>query len=213
MFIYLYFDLEFNNCISFEHDDVIKWKHFPRYWSFVRGIHRSPVNSPHKGQWREALMVSLICAWTNGIINNRDSGDLRRHRAHYDANGMKMLHNLHWAHTPWWKQYYATFRQWLSIYFFQSGNPYVQLILNKRMYVLMTLTSNHTTWPWIQFQIISNVLIIPCQNMSNRSLELDIWFINTSLSAVLTLTVKNVWHWFPIDKCIHNPKKSPFWNF
>ena len=32
------------------HDDVIKWKHFPRYWPFVRGIHRSPVNSPHKGQ-------------------------------------------------------------------------------------------------------------------------------------------------------------------
>ena len=32
------------------HDDVIKWKHFPRSWPFVRGIHRSPVNSPHKGQ-------------------------------------------------------------------------------------------------------------------------------------------------------------------
>ena len=32
------------------YDDVIKWKHFPRYWSFVRGIRRSPVNSPHKGQ-------------------------------------------------------------------------------------------------------------------------------------------------------------------
>ena len=32
-----------------QHDDVIKWKHFPRYWPFVRGIHRSPVNSPHKG--------------------------------------------------------------------------------------------------------------------------------------------------------------------
>ena len=31
------------------HDDVIKWKHFPRYWPFVRVIHRSPVNSPHKG--------------------------------------------------------------------------------------------------------------------------------------------------------------------
>ena len=25
------------------HDDVIKWRHFPRYWPFVRGIHRSPV--------------------------------------------------------------------------------------------------------------------------------------------------------------------------
>ena len=45
------------------HDDVIKWKHFPRYWPFVRGIHRSPVNSPHKGQWRGALMFSLICVW------------------------------------------------------------------------------------------------------------------------------------------------------
>ena len=40
-----------------------KWKHFPRYWPFVRGIHRSPVNSPHKGQWRAALMFSSICAW------------------------------------------------------------------------------------------------------------------------------------------------------
>ena len=38
------------------HDDVIKWKHFPRYWPFVRGIRRSPVNFPHKGQWRGALM-------------------------------------------------------------------------------------------------------------------------------------------------------------
>ena len=43
-------------------DDVIKWKHFPRYWSFVRGIHRSPVNSPHKGQWRGALMFFLWSA-------------------------------------------------------------------------------------------------------------------------------------------------------
>ena len=41
------------------HDDVIKWKRFPRYWPFVRGIHRSPVNSPHKGQWRRALIFSL----------------------------------------------------------------------------------------------------------------------------------------------------------
>ena len=43
------------------HDDVIKWKHLPRYWPFVRGIHRSQVNSPHNGQWRGALMFSLIC--------------------------------------------------------------------------------------------------------------------------------------------------------
>ena len=67
------------------HDDVIKWKHFPRYWPFVRRIHRSPVNSPHKGQWRGALMFSLIYAWTNGWVNNRSAGDLRHHCAHYDV--------------------------------------------------------------------------------------------------------------------------------
>ena len=67
------------------HDDVIKWKHFPRYWPFVRGIHRSPVNSPHKSQWRGALMFTLICARINGWVNNREAGDLRRYRAHYDV--------------------------------------------------------------------------------------------------------------------------------
>ena len=54
---------------------------FPRYWPFVRGIHRAPVNSPHKDQWRGALMFSVICVWTNGLVNNRDAGDLRRYRA------------------------------------------------------------------------------------------------------------------------------------
>ena len=42
------------------HDDVTKWKHFPRHWPFVRGIHRSPVNSLYKGQWREALMLAGV---------------------------------------------------------------------------------------------------------------------------------------------------------
>ena len=71
--------------IKLTHDDVIKWKHFPCYWQFVRWIHRSPMNSPHKGQWREALMFSLICAWINGWVNNGEVGDLRHHRAHYDV--------------------------------------------------------------------------------------------------------------------------------
>ena len=64
---------------------IIKWNHCPRYWPFVRGIHRSPVNSPDKGQWRGALMFSLICTRRNGWVNNREAGDLRRHRTHYDV--------------------------------------------------------------------------------------------------------------------------------
>ena len=75
------------------HDNVIKWKHFPRYWPFVRRIHRSSLNPPppppppppphthtHKGQWRGALIFSLISAWINGWVNNCEAGDLRLHR-------------------------------------------------------------------------------------------------------------------------------------
>ena len=72
-------------CWLHMHDDVIKWKHFPRYLPFVQGIHRSPVNSPHKDQWRGALMCSLICAWINGWVNNREAGDLRRHCTYNDV--------------------------------------------------------------------------------------------------------------------------------
>ena len=72
------------------HDDVIKWKHFPRNWPFVREIHRSPVNFPHKGQWRGALMFSLIYAWMNDWVNNREAGDLRRQHGHYDVIVMRI---------------------------------------------------------------------------------------------------------------------------
>ena len=66
---------------------------FSRSWPFVWGIHRSPVNSPHKGQWRGALTFSLICTWINGWVNNRKAGNLRRHRAHYDVTIMSSSHS------------------------------------------------------------------------------------------------------------------------
>ena len=81
------------------HDDVIKWKHFPRFWPVMRGIHRSPVNSSQKGQRRGALIFSLICAWTKGWVNNRDAGDLRRHRAHYDVTTM-VCYSFLFRHGP-----------------------------------------------------------------------------------------------------------------
>ena len=56
------------------HEDVIKWKHFPLHWPFVRGIHRSPMNSPHKGQWRRALMFSLFCAGKSGWVHTCEAG-------------------------------------------------------------------------------------------------------------------------------------------
>ena len=83
----------------------------------MRGIHRSPVTSPHKGQWRGAFIVSLICAWINRWVNNREAGNLRQYRAHYDAIVMlahicvtrARLPNLHYAGTS--KQSNCTFLQ------------------------------------------------------------------------------------------------------
>ena len=38
----------------------------------------------HNGQWRGSLLGLYICAWTNAWANNRNNGDLRRHRAYHD---------------------------------------------------------------------------------------------------------------------------------
>ena len=107
-------DGEWNCCIlprtiNSHSDDVIKWKHFPRYWPFVRGIHRSPVNSPHKGMWHGTLMFSLIYARINGWVNNRKSVDLRRHRTHYDVNvmtQMAIVAHIHNVRNPRWEIWY-----------------------------------------------------------------------------------------------------------
>ena len=72
-----------------DHDDFVKWKHVPHYLPFVRVMHRSPVNSPHKGQWWGALLFPWICAWTNGRVNNREACHLRRHRAHSDHRNVR----------------------------------------------------------------------------------------------------------------------------
>ena len=66
-------------------------EHFPRYWPFVRGIRWILVDSPHKGQWRRALVFSLISVWTNDWFNKRNAGELRHHRAHNDVTAMGHL--------------------------------------------------------------------------------------------------------------------------
>ena len=80
------------------HDDVIKWKHFLRNCSFVRRIHQSLVDSPHKGQRPPALTFSLICASTNVWAHNQDADVLRRHRGHYDVTVMV----VYWIRSKVW---------------------------------------------------------------------------------------------------------------
>ena len=68
------------------------WRHqmetFSALLALCAGNSPFPVNSPHKGQWRGALMFSLICARINDWVNNREAGELRRHRGHCDVNAM-----------------------------------------------------------------------------------------------------------------------------
>ena len=72
------------------HDDVIKWKKISALLVLCKG---NPTESPHKGQWRRALIISLICVLTTGLANNRAAGYLIRHCAHYDVT-VKMFIEL-----------------------------------------------------------------------------------------------------------------------
>ena len=58
-------------------------------WSDALSMRR-PVNSPHKCQWHRALIFSVICVWINGWVNYRETGELRRYRAHYDVIAMSI---------------------------------------------------------------------------------------------------------------------------
>ena len=75
------------------HDDVIKWKHFPRYWSFCGN---SPVTGelPSQRPVTRSFDLYLICAWTNGWVNNRQAGDLRRQRAYYYVIDMSTVFSI-----------------------------------------------------------------------------------------------------------------------
>ena len=74
----------------------------------------------HSGQWRGALMFSLICAWINGWVNNSGASDLRRHRAHYDVivmtDGAAFYQRLLSIFLePWWRHQMETFSAVLAI--------------------------------------------------------------------------------------------------
>ena len=68
---------------------------FSALGALLLGIHRSPVNSPHKDQWHGVLIYSLICAWSYGWVNNRYACNLRRHRTHYDVSVMLGVRDGH----------------------------------------------------------------------------------------------------------------------
>ena len=87
--IYIYSGCNYSSCNPW-------WRHqmetLSALLALAWGIHRSPVNSPHKGQWRGPLKFPLTYAWVNDWVNNRQAGDLRCHRAHHDVTVMLKSH-------------------------------------------------------------------------------------------------------------------------
>ena len=115
------------------HDDVIKWRHFPRHWNFVWGIHQWP-------------MLSLLYALTNHWVNNRDAGGLRRHRAHYDVTVLHWTHfGSHWTHfglgTPYGDIDLG--QDWLRLSDGSKLLPGLMLTYHQRCSVIFTQEHSH----------------------------------------------------------------------
>ena len=134
------------------HDDVIKWKYFPRYWPFVRVIHRSPVNFPHKGQWRGALMFTLICARKNGWVNNGEVGDLRRYLAHYDVIVMILwiFQRKNWLwHLCFWRLLHCFYMYVICSDFVSNDNPVKDNIFAGEKNAILFCFNWHYSFMWL----------------------------------------------------------------
>ena len=127
------------------------WRHqmerIPRNWPFVRGIHRPSMNSPHKGQWCGALMLSLICAWLNGWVNIREAGDLRRHRAHYDVIVILILNQV-WLCSTLTDHLLVV---WLCVLKFVSNISVLFSYYTVEPHTINTVTNWHPVLSWTCF--------------------------------------------------------------
>ena len=137
------------------------WRHqmetFSALLAICGGIHRPPVNSPHKGQWRGALVYSLICTRINGWVNNGEAGDLRRHRAHHDVIVMRWL--ILMTHRMFWKMPLPDYRCMMHleticvVYDNASQDPILLRQIGENNTEIMAWTSkyiNRNVWDVIQ---------------------------------------------------------------
>ena len=109
--LFMNYDRSQNIDQGHHNDDVIKWKHFPRYWPVVRRIHRSPLNSPHKAHWRRALMFSLICA-LNNRLSIQPLGRWFETTSHSSWRHCNATNNSHCCGSATAHQFAANFYTW-----------------------------------------------------------------------------------------------------
>ena len=111
---------------------------------FVHNYHRSPVNFLHKGQWRGALMFSLIYAQINDWVNHREAGDLRRHHAHYDFIAINQL-----TFTPFRMRVYA------YVYEFDMRRKTAKVLVYSLLYQSISWAMLETSWERFKHSSIS----------------------------------------------------------
>ena len=122
------------------------WRHQIETFSKLLDIcaGNSPVNSPHKGQWRRALMFSLICAWINGWVNNGEAGDLKCHHAHYDVTVMAN-HGHKLSQCVAMRPYGITSMCYKELHIF-AENRFSEVLVTLWSYLhsrIIAITSNH----------------------------------------------------------------------
>ena len=102
------------------------WRHqmetFTTLLAICAGKSPVPVHSPHKGKRHGPLMFSLICAWLNSWVNNREAGDLIRHRAHYDVIVMRPVLSKSLRTPAVTRVKFQGVCVWLYVGFWQSNN-------------------------------------------------------------------------------------------
>ena len=113
------------------------WRHQMETFSALLALYA------HKGQWRGAL-IFFICAGINDRVNNREVGDLRRHRGHCDVNVMGQYHHV----IIWWN--YGTWKS-ILFHFFQNA---IGVINNILIQINKTLH-----WRYIGINIMTLTLI------------------------------------------------------
>ena len=131
------------NC--WRHDDFSKRKHFPRNWPYVKTIRRSPVNSPHKGQWRGALMFSLM--WTlNKRLSKQSWGWW------FETPSCSLWRHYNWRDGLWWPAFFGH----CMCFCFCIYLPHYDVSVHRLSFRTRELTFFH--WPpvlWLTFKFIS----------------------------------------------------------
>ena len=133
------------------------------------------------------MMFSLICAWTNGWTNNRDAGDLRRHRTHYEVSAMLTNDDIIWNQNQCWH--------------------YLRHYPNHRSGVIMSVMASQITGVSTDCSTVcSSADQIKYQNPASLAFVTGIhWWITLQRAS----DSENVSNWWRQNECRHYLRPEP----